>query len=279
MAYLGAALQHAGFLTLTEFSYVIAAGFLGMFVGTIIFGMGSDAFGRRTSFTLMLLIYSIFTLLGAFAADAWTLTVLRGLAGIGIGAELVVIDIYVTEIVPSRARGRYIAITQLVGFTAIPVVALLSKLLVPTEWWLEGWRWVMVIGGLGAVFVWYLRRRLPESPRWLESTGQPDRAEAIMRAIENEVEDELREPLPKPQVASAKTLAPAAVRAVAACVSRPYCNADGLPFASDHRNLWIRKLGPYLFTRAGQNTRTVLRVRFSHRPRQPRGTLVGRHHD
>ena len=57
MAYLGAALQHSGFLTLTEFSYVIAAGFLGMFVGTIIFGMGSDAFGRRTSFTLMLLIY------------------------------------------------------------------------------------------------------------------------------------------------------------------------------------------------------------------------------
>lgn len=200
MAYLGAALQHSGFLTLTEFSYVIAAGFLGMFVGTIIFGMGSDAFGRRTSFTLMLLIYSIFTLLGAFAADAWTLTMLRGLAGIGIGAELVVIDTYVTEIVPSRARGRYIAITQLVGFTAIPVVALLSKLLVPTEWWLEGWRWVMVIGGLGAVFVWYLRRRLPESPRWLESTGQPDRAEAIMHAIENEVEDELREPLPKPQV-------------------------------------------------------------------------------
>ena len=92
------------------------------------------------------------------------------------------IDTYVTEIVPSRARGRYIAITQLIGFTAIPVVALLSKLLVPTEWWLEGWRWVMVIGGLGAVFVWYLRRRLPESPRWLESTGQLDRAEAIMHA-------------------------------------------------------------------------------------------------
>ncbi len=87
MAYLGAALQHSGFLTLTEFSYVIAAGFLGMFVGTIIFGMGSDAFGRRTSFTLMLLIYPIFTLLGAFAADAWTLIALRGLAGIGIGAE------------------------------------------------------------------------------------------------------------------------------------------------------------------------------------------------
>lgn len=85
MAYLGAALQHSGFLTLTEFSYVIAAGFLGMFVGTIIFGMGSDAFGRRTSFTFMLLIYPIFTLLGVFAADAWTLIALRGLAGIGIG--------------------------------------------------------------------------------------------------------------------------------------------------------------------------------------------------
>src|SRR5438876_1330358 len=96
MAYIGAALQHSQFLTLQEFSHLIAAGFCGMFVGTIIFGMGSDYFGRRTSFVLMLLIYSVFTLLGAFAANAWTLVLFRGLAGIGIGAELVVIDTYVS---------------------------------------------------------------------------------------------------------------------------------------------------------------------------------------
>jgi putative MFS transporter len=198
MAYIGAALQHSNFLTLQEFSHMIAAGFCGMFVGTVIFGMGSDYFGRRFAFVLMLLIYSVFTLLGAFAPNAWALIVLRGLAGIGIGAELVVIDTYVSEMVPGRARGRYVAITQLVGFTAIPVVALLSRLLVPTRWLLDGWRWVMLIGAVGALFVWYIRRRLPESPRWCESAGRHEQAEFIMRAIEKEVETEIRKPLPAP---------------------------------------------------------------------------------
>src|ERR671919_869013 len=92
MAYLGAALQYSGFLTLQEFSYVIAAGFLGMFVGSVVFGMGSDVFGRRTSFMFMLFIYSLFTLLSAFAPNTWAMIVLRELAGVGIGAELVVID-------------------------------------------------------------------------------------------------------------------------------------------------------------------------------------------
>ncbi len=202
MAYIGAALQHSGFLTLAQFSHMIAAGFCGMFVGTVIFGMGSDYFGRRFAFVLMLLIYSTFTLFGAFAPGPWTLIVFRALAGVGIGAELVVIDTYVSEMVPGRARGRYVAITQLVGFTAIPVVALLSRLLVPTHWLMQGWRWVMVIGAVGALFVWYIRRRLPESPRWCESAGRHEQAEFIMRAIEKEVETEIQKPLPKPDILS-----------------------------------------------------------------------------
>src|SRR5262245_7856540 len=199
MAYIGAALQHSQMLTLDQFSHMIAAGFSGMFVGTIVFGMGSDYFGRRTSFVLMLLIYSVCTLFGAFSPNAWALIIWRGLAGIGIGAELVVIDTYVTEMLPSKARGKYVAITQLVGFTAIPVVALLSKVLVPTHWWLEGWRWVMVIGGVGGLFAWYIRRRLPESPRWCEARGHHSQAEAIMEQIEAEVIRETSRPLDQPQ--------------------------------------------------------------------------------
>lgn len=198
MAYIGAAMQHAGFISRDEFGWVIAAGFFGMFIGTVIFGMGSDRFGRRTAFLWMLLIYSGFTLLSAFAQNAWSLILLRALAGVGIGAELVVIDTYVTEMVPSRARGRYVAITQVVGFTAIPVVAYLSKQLVPVYWWMEGWRWVMVIGSIGALLVWYLRRNLPESPRWLEVAGRHQEAEQVMRDIEERVVKTTGQPLPEP---------------------------------------------------------------------------------
>jgi putative MFS transporter len=186
VAYVGAALQQSGFLTLKQFSFLVSAGFLGMFVGTIVFGIGSDRMGRRTAFIFMLLIYSAFTLAGALSPSATWLIVFRFLAGIGIGAETVVIGTYATEIVPMSVRGRYVAITQAVGFTAVPVAALLSRALVPTNFLMSGWRWVMVIGAFGALFAWQLRRKLPESPRWLEARGRTGEADAIMRAIELE---------------------------------------------------------------------------------------------
>jgi putative MFS transporter len=186
MAYIGVTLQNSGFLTLQQFSTVIAAGFLGMFTGTIIFGMGSDRMGRRSAFVAMLLIYSAFTLAGAFAPSAGWLIALRFFAGIGIGAELVVIDTYVSEMVPSGARGRYVAISQMTGFTAVPIVAILVRMLAPTHFLIDGWRWVMVIGSMGAALAWYFRRRLPESPRWLESRGRHAEAGRIVAELESQ---------------------------------------------------------------------------------------------
>jgi putative MFS transporter len=186
VAYIGAALQQSGFLSLRQFTFFVAAGFLGMFVGTVVFGMGSDRMGRRSAFILLLLIYSVFTFADAFAPTAAWLIALRFFAGVGIGAEIVVIDTYVTEVVPGRARGRYVAITQVAGFCAVPVAAVLSRLLVPTHFLMSGWRWVMVIGASGALLTWWFRRRLPESPRWLESRGRAAEADAIMSALESE---------------------------------------------------------------------------------------------
>ncbi len=186
VAYIGAALQQSGFLTLRQFTFFVAAGFLGMFVGTVVFGMGSDRMGRRSAFILLLLIYSVFTFADAFAPTAGWLIALRFFAGVGIGAEIVVIDTYVTEVVPGRARGRYVAITQVAGFCAVPVAAVLSRLLVPTHFLMSGWRWVMVIGASGALLTWWFRRRLPESPRWLESRGRVAEAAAIMSGLEKE---------------------------------------------------------------------------------------------
>jgi putative MFS transporter len=177
VAYIGAVLQQSGFLTLRQFTFFVAAGFLGMFVGTVVFGMGSDRMGRRSAFILLLLIYSVFTFADAFAPTAGWLIALRFFAGVGIGAEIVVIDTYVTEVVPGRARGRYVAITQVAGFCAVPVAAVLL---------MSGWRWVMVIGASGALLTWWFRRRLPESPRWLESRGRVAEADVIMTALENE---------------------------------------------------------------------------------------------
>jgi len=184
VAYIGAALQNSGFLSLHQFTEFVAAGFLGMFVGTVLFGITSDQVGRRTSFVAMLLIYSAFTLIGSLAPSPTWLILCRFLAGIGIGAEIVVIDAYVSEMVPSSARGRFVAITQVIGFTSVPTVAVLSRILVPTHSLFSGWRWVMAIGAAGALLAWYLRLGLTESPRWLESVGRAQEAEAILDMIE-----------------------------------------------------------------------------------------------
>jgi putative MFS transporter len=186
VAYIGAALQQAHFLTLQQFTAFIASGFFGMFFGTIVFGIGSDRFGRRIVFMTLLLLYSVFTLACAFAPSASWLIGLRFFAGAGIGAEIIVIDAYVSEIVPSYARGRYVAITQVVGFAAVPVAALLARLLVPTHFLIEGWRWVVLIGSAGALLTWWFRRHLPESPRWLASRGRMAEAESILAALESQ---------------------------------------------------------------------------------------------
>src|SRR6201985_2235397 len=186
VAYIGAALQQSHFITLQQFTAFIASGFFGMFVGTITFGIGSDRFGRRIVFMTLLLFYSVFTVACAFAPSATWLIALRFFAGAGIGAEIIIIDAYVSEIVPSRARGRYVAITQVVGFAAVPVAALLARVLVPTHFLMAGWRWVVLIGSGGALLTWWFRRHLPESPRWLARRGRTAEAESILAALESQ---------------------------------------------------------------------------------------------
>lgn len=201
VAYLGAALQESHFLTLHQFSLLVAAGFLGMFLGTVFFGLASDRIGRRSAFVVMLLIYSAFTLAGALAPNAEWLILTRFLAGVGIGAEIVVIDTYVTELVPSGVRGRFVAITQVVGFTSVPAAALLSRVLIPTHFLMDGWRWVMVIGSAGGLLAWYFRLRLPESPRWLAERGRGEEAERILAELQAESDVQEEEPTAEDRIA------------------------------------------------------------------------------
>ncbi len=193
----GAALVHAKFLTLSDLAYFVGAGFIGMFFGTVIFGRVSDRIGRRKGYVYSLLIYSAFTLLMALSQSALWLDIFRLCAGFGVGAQLVIIDTYVTEMTPVKQRGHYIAFSQFITYWAVPVVALLAYILVPTHFLWAGWRWVVLIGALGSVIVWWIRLGLPESPRWYEEHGEHEKANAAMDEIERQVGLESG-PLPEP---------------------------------------------------------------------------------
>jgi putative MFS transporter len=190
-----------GLFDLEGFASFIAALFTGLFLGTIAFSWLSDRFGRRAIFTFSLLWYSIGSLIMAFQTTPASIDLWRLIASIGIGVELVNIDTYISELVPKEQRGPAFAYNQFVMFTVVPVVALLAWLLVPrTILGLDGWRWVVMIGSVGAVLVWWIRLALPESPRWLAQRGRMVEAESIMRDMEERVAAETRQPLPAPEM-------------------------------------------------------------------------------
>jgi putative MFS transporter len=164
----------------------VAAFFAGLFVGTAFLGFLADRFGRRAIFTWSLLWYMGASAMMAFQTDAFHLNLWRFIAGLGVGVELVTIDTYIAEIVPSDIRGRAFALNQIVQFTAIPIVAFLAWLLVPNKpFGLDGWRIVVLIGSLGAGVVWWIRRAVPESPRWLARVGRLAEADAIVTRWES----------------------------------------------------------------------------------------------
>jgi putative MFS transporter len=190
----------AGLFDLQGFASFVAALFLGLFIGTLAFSWLSDRFGRRSIFIFALLWYSVGAFIMAFQNTPESIDLWRLIASIGLGVELVNVDTYLSELVPKSQRGPAFAYNQFIMFTSVPIVAFLAWQLVPqTIFGLDGWRWVVLIGSIGALVIWWIRRRLPESPRWLEQHGRTAEAEAIVADLENQIrKDGVELPPPEP---------------------------------------------------------------------------------
>jgi putative MFS transporter len=135
----------------------------------------------------------------ALQSDAFGLNAWRFVPGVGLGLEMVTIGAYVSELAPKRLRGRAFAINQAIGFVCVPVISFLAYMLVPTApLGIAGWRWVVLIGALAAPVVVFLRRRLPESPRWLAKHGRLAEADWALKGVEAKVSAEYGKPLPPP---------------------------------------------------------------------------------
>jgi putative MFS transporter len=163
----------------------VAATFAGLFVGTFFLGFLADRFGRRSIFTYALLGYTAATVVMACQTTSGGVLLWRFIAGIGIGVEIITIDAYITELVPSWMRGRAFAVNQAVMFIAVPIVAALSWWLVRSSpYGVEGWRWVVLIGAAASMIIWVLRLFVPESPLWLARHGRAEEAVKIIRTLE-----------------------------------------------------------------------------------------------
>jgi MFS family permease len=163
---------------------LMASSFVGMFIGAAAFGRIADRIGRRRAFLLNLVWFSVCSLLAAVAPTVALLVAARFLAGIGIGAEYPVADSYLSDVLPKAHRGRLAAWAYTCSFLAVPALGFLALgLSGRTVLGVDGWRILLLMGAVGALFVMFMRRGLPESPRWLAGRGRIDEAQAAVAAF------------------------------------------------------------------------------------------------
>ncbi|BEU26725.1 MFS transporter [Paraburkholderia sp. 22B1P] len=175
-----AAMIHSGESTLSLNATFVSVTFIGMMTGAWLSGLLGDRFGRRFCYQFNLGIYGFASIAAALAPSIYWLIFFRLVMGVGMGAEIVVGYGTLSEFIPADWRGRFGTILNLIINTSLFLSTFLGWLIVPQY----GWRWMFAIAGCGALFVWFLRKSMPESPRWLASRGRTDEAREIVERIE-----------------------------------------------------------------------------------------------
>jgi len=178
-------LLQSKFATGPEVAAIGSATIFGLFVGTAGQGQFSDRFGRRFIYQFNLLLFGIFTILGALAPSVTLLIACRFIAGVGLGAEQPLCFVYAGEYSPKAIRGRILAIVHFIGGACVwpigtALVLLFSGYLDTPE---HVWRGIWFAIGIGALIVWVLRFALPESPRYLATHGRGDEALAVLTRL------------------------------------------------------------------------------------------------
>jgi putative MFS transporter len=175
----------SNFATQGQAAIIGSAAILGMAIGTAGQGEFSDRYGRRFIYQFNLLLFGVFTILGAFASSVTLLVACRFIAGIGLGAEQPLAFAYAGEYAPKAIRGRVLAIVHFIGGACVwpigtALVLLLGSLIDTPEY---VWRGVWLLIGILALIVWVFRFTLPESPRYLATHGRGDEAIKVLERL------------------------------------------------------------------------------------------------
>ncbi len=170
----------------------------GACLGALFFGQLTDKFGRKKLFLLTLGVYTLATVATAFAPSPMWYFIARFFTGTGIGGEYAAINSAIDELIPAKYRGRVdVAINGSFWVGAaggsLLTIPLLDPNVVSPQW---GWRLAFGLGAILAVGILFVRRNVPESPRWLFIHGREDDGEQIVRDIEETVHRESGKPLP-----------------------------------------------------------------------------------
>ncbi len=199
LSYAAPAMRKTWDLSTTQVGALTSCTFAGMAIGAVVGGRLSDRFGRRRTMIVAALIFSLSSILSGLAPGFWVFAILRFLTGAGLQAALGVVLVYVAEMFPRAARGRFLSIVVGMGSLGIPFIAVASRAIVPAG--PETWRWVFVLGGIGLIPALLGSFLLPESVRWDECNGQVPRADKLVTRLEQQVVARTGAALPNPTFA------------------------------------------------------------------------------
>ncbi len=169
-------------LTTGQIGLLGSSGMLGMILGAALSGMAADKWGRRNIVMWTLVIYGIASGLAGFSVNYPMLLVLRFCTGFGLGGELPAASTLISEYSPKKIRGRNVIILESFWAWGWIIAALVAYLLIPVF----GWRVAFWVGSIPALFAAFLRKAVPESPRYLEATGQYEEADRLVRIMEKQ---------------------------------------------------------------------------------------------
>jgi len=182
-------------LTAPQVGLMISVGYLGQLFGALFFSWLAQRFGRVKAMVWSVLLFSVMSIGCAFAWDYQSLIVFRTLQGLGLGGEVPIAAVYISEITRAKGRGRFVLLYELVFPVGLVGAALLGSWVVPNL----GWHYMFIIGAAPAILALFMQRLLPESPRWLAVRGRDNEAEASIAYIERETEKASGSPLPPVQ--------------------------------------------------------------------------------
>jgi len=169
-------------LTPAQMGFLGTAIFIGMLLGAVTWGRLSDLIGRKIGFISTVAIDSVFGLLSAFSPTFGWLVVLRALTGFGVGGTLPVDYSIFAEYLPSQKRGRYLVLLEAFWALGAIFAAGLAWLIVPNL----GWRWLLAVSALPGLIIFFIRRNIPESPRYLLVNGKPEEARRVLDLVAKE---------------------------------------------------------------------------------------------
>ncbi|AOV06619.1 MFS transporter [Sporosarcina ureilytica] len=151
-----------------EMGWIGSVNSIGMAVGAFGFGMLADKIGRKQVFMITLVLFSVASGLSALTTTLFAFLILRFFVGAGLGGELPVASTLVSESVEAKERGRVVVLLESFWAVGWILAALIAYFIIPDF----GWRVALIITALPAFYAIYLRRHLPDSPKF-EASREP----------------------------------------------------------------------------------------------------------